>query len=279
MIFWQERLQNLSEDSPNYETALAQVRSLIEREILTFRTNEFFRSSYQDFYERQEALSDLTEGFISNLICHQQNPRIDYCEPIGNKIARSLIRIAATRIFSEPEQSILELPVNSLDAYSEGKETVGKFGLGFYSILYWLIQHPSRCLTIVSQNWAFKIKEVSGNLAYSFKQINGRVGTQIILEMFDDPVSGLSYDKFLKQIDKLRFVQDHPILVNDSLLNKSENGKPVEIVIYPGIISVKDYAGGISTDTLFNSLLIPSISTKGVSSRSYIPQIGQLRNI
>ena len=74
------------------------------------------------------------------------------CTPYGYKIASSLIRIAATRIFADPEQSILELPVNSIDAYKslDATDKIGKFGMGFFSFLYWLIDHPKRYLTIIS---------------------------------------------------------------------------------------------------------------------------------
>ena len=67
------------------------------------------------------------------------------CSPVGHKIAASLIRVASTRIFADPEQSILELPVNSIDSYFP-ESRVGKFGMGFFSFLYWLVDHPKRML-------------------------------------------------------------------------------------------------------------------------------------
>lgn len=73
-------------------------------------------------------------------------PPVSECDPctkVGTKIARSLIKIAALRIFADPEQSIMELPVNSMDAYNPDRK-IGKFGMGFFSILYWLVGHPKR---------------------------------------------------------------------------------------------------------------------------------------
>lgn len=55
----------------------------------------------------------------------------DQCTNLGQRISKSLIRVAATRIFSNPEQSIMELPVNSIDAY-RGNNSIGKFGMGFF---------------------------------------------------------------------------------------------------------------------------------------------------
>ena len=79
-------------------------------------------------------------------------PLVETCDPctdIGAKIAKSLIKIASLRIFADPEQNIMELPVNSSDAYNP-ESKIGKFGMGFFSIFYWLIGHPKRSLIIQS---------------------------------------------------------------------------------------------------------------------------------
>ena len=52
------------------------------------------------------------------------------CTDIGHKISESLIKIASLRIFADPEQSILELPINSMDSYVPELK-IGKFGMGF----------------------------------------------------------------------------------------------------------------------------------------------------
>src|SRR3990167_14746 len=68
------------------------------------------------------------------------------CSEISSKIASSMIRVAASRIFADPMQSILELPVNSIDSYRSLREnnqgSIGKFGMGFFSILYWVLKYP-----------------------------------------------------------------------------------------------------------------------------------------
>lgn len=112
---------------------------------------------------------DLTE-----FVCNSQGQT---CNTLSRRLAESLIRVAATRIFSDPSQSIIELPVNSVDAYrrmlrsndggSEGRSvqsargpeasrqkesgSIGKFGLGFFSFLYWLYEYPNAKVTIKSQ--------------------------------------------------------------------------------------------------------------------------------
>lgn len=76
----------------------------------------------------------------------------DPCTLEGKQISENLIRVAATRIFSNPAQSILELPVNSIDSYNSGsgRPSVGKFGMGFFSILYWLFLDTTRTLRVES---------------------------------------------------------------------------------------------------------------------------------
>ena len=87
---------------------------------------------------------------VGDIVCNigrsQQNI-LQSCTRLGDSLANNLIRIAATRIFADPYQSILELPVNSIDSYNrmQGKQTsIGKFGMGFFSILYWLFANPNK---------------------------------------------------------------------------------------------------------------------------------------
>ena len=85
---------------------------------------------------------------IANLVCSRfstilEDPNLQnsYCNPISNEIATSMIRVAVTRIFADPAQSIMELPVNPIDSYrrlralqagSPPPASVGKFGMGFF---------------------------------------------------------------------------------------------------------------------------------------------------
>jgi hypothetical protein len=194
------------------------------------------------------------------------------CTPLGNKIATSLIRIAATRIFDNPYQSILELPVNSLDAYAtmRGEESIGKFGMGFFSILYWLIGFPERRLIIESTfrinssncSWTAIINEVNGHLMIDVKLLEPQkqTGTKIILEgtpEFSDVF------QFIYQLRRLSNFKNVVVRVKTSTPIKCKRGC-VDVLITEKMIKVEDWATGISMETLLNSLLIPSISTKTI---------------
>ena len=95
------------------------------------------------------------EDFVEHVTNHSSG---SICSTVGAKISSSLIRVAVTRIFADPSQSIIELPVNSIDSYRRlyfcngngDVPSIGKFGLGFFSFLYWLTESPDRVITIYS---------------------------------------------------------------------------------------------------------------------------------
>lgn len=241
---------------------------------------------------------------ISELICGSmrgRNPMTSRlksnCSPLGLKIATSLVKIASTRIFAQPEQSLLELPVNSIDSYGISS-SVGKFGMGFFSFLYWLVDHPSRFIEIISTyrenngslfTWRLLIYEREGIMDMEISKLNGdekwrNTGTEILLDCHSDP---LAIDNFLDQIRKLEYVESANIycktengefLVNERGINEM-NLRTINITLSDKMISNIDYAKGISLDVLFGSLLIPSISTKGIHEIPLVPSGNEKSNI
>ena len=225
----------------------------------------------------------------------EQCPRIDVCNPcteIGHRIAKSLVRIASLRIFAEAEQSIMELPVNSIDAYNP-QERIGKFGMGFFSFLYWLIGHPKRILEINSwymegtkaAAFTANIMEIDGNLGFSIKFYNSMVrktGTFIRLLCDDDPLDISTINSMANQMSRLAYVQSVSMYVSTEISaennrkfiyradNPLNNNSTSDNLVFVGldtkIISIEDYATGISSRVFLNSLLIPSISTKTIKS-------------
>lgn len=220
----------------------------------------------------------------------------DPCTKIGGKIAKNLIRVAALRIFAEPEQSILELPVNSIDAYNP-ESKVGKFGMGFFSFLYWLVGHSKRKLEITSfykhkQGYAtykVTIQEVNNSLTFSLDPyLNSQVtktGTFILLDCRLDKFNENELKSFGTQLNKLFNVSGKIVKLNmfigkDSNFFSTENityqkkihvknrfplnNKEIYCSLNKNYISIEDYATGIPLDVLLNSMFIPSISTKTI---------------
>ena len=211
----------------------------------------------------------------------------DPCTRVGYKIAASLIKIAALRIFAEPEQSIIELPVNSVDAYNPAAR-VGKFGMGFFSFLYWLIGHPKRFLDIYSfyqedDKWCtyrVRIQEVSGVLSFSIKMYPEsnirKSGLLLIMDVTEDEFSYETMDQFERQLDKLYFITGakivmpqsvarNPLLVeNSKVIGNQSSLNDIIVTITKTYTAVEDYATGIPLRVLFRESLVPSISTKTI---------------
>ena len=83
-------------------------------------------------------------------------------------------------IYSVNSLPVTELPVNSLDSYNPDRK-VGKFGMGFFSIFYWLIGHPKREIVINSYTknekgeycaYGVVIKEIDGLLTFAMKSFD-----------------------------------------------------------------------------------------------------------
>lgn len=215
----------------------------------------------------------------------------DPCTKIGSKISKSLIHIAALRIFSDPAQSILEIPVNSVDAYNPASR-VGKFGMGFFSFLYWLIDNPHRLLKITSIYkddegryccYSVNVREdkeqglVFSLTTYPYSQIR-QTGTIVELTNRDDGTNPSQLFtrnenvQFMDQMKKLDYMENANIYFAVRIYDFSRNiislGKQPEKFIYVGLernrLICEDYATGIPIDVVFNSLFVPSISTKTV---------------
>lgn len=209
----------------------------------------------------------------------------DPCTKIGYKIAKSLIKIASLRIFADPEQSIMELPVNSLDAYNPDKK-LGKFGMGFFSILYWLVGHPKRSLTLESftkdaENhfYSYKVvlKETSGILTfalttYPLSEVT-TTGLKLTLVASSDPFTYENVVNFNKQIWKLFYISGASLFLSTTSIftqaskNIGNDGKnPIFCEINTNGIVIEDYATGVPLEVLFGSLFVPSISTKTIAA-------------
>ena len=213
------------------------------------------------------------------------------CTKFSHRLAKSLIRIASTRIFATPEQSILELPVNSLDSYDPERK-VGKFGMGFFSILYWLVEHPKREMIInsffrgegESKSYICHLKYTPGgefmfNLNF-YKSCVKRTGTHILLLASEDPFTRHNLKQFKQELEKIKFTTSSIVALmeldkeidkrfayaNFKILNRAppDSKNKVFVTLGSKYLEVIDYASGIPLKVLLTSLFVPSISTKTI---------------
>uniref|UniRef100_A0A6C0M057 Uncharacterized protein n=1 Tax=viral metagenome TaxID=1070528 RepID=A0A6C0M057_9ZZZZ len=261
-----------------------------EIEPMALNVSPYYTSLYQAYEETylmyplickpRDLKRPIDMKFLNSIRC---TPSCDgVCTTIGSKIAKSLIRIASTRIFANPWQSIMEPIVNSIDAYSP-KSKVGKFGMGFFSFLYWLIGHPTRYLDVVSYTvedgtpttFKIRIQDSPNGLTFNLRVYDSsvrRTGTSITLECALDSMDYKDLDSAQDYIGKLSYVTDASIYegVKYTVKVTEDSTSPNQIFVHVARdrIHIEDYATGIPLNVVFSSLFIPSVSTKMIRSHA-----------
>lgn len=221
----------------------------------------------------------------------------DPCTKIGTKIAKSLIKIAALRIFADPEQSIMELPVNSIDAYNPDRK-IGKFGMGFFSILYWLVGHPKRSMIIhsfsktdgVYISYQVVIREINGSLSFALTVYPQSkiftTGFRVYLDASKDKFSSHTVVEFRNQLSKLDYSTGATLYESEKSERDFRQGKIVNpgtdkrifCAITENFLLNEDFATGVPLEVLLGSLFVPSISTKTIQlSLSSVPFVNNSR--
>lgn len=201
------------------------------------------------------------------------------CSTVAGKISDSLIRVASTRIFADPFQALMEIPVNSLDSYNkmEGKPPVGKFGMGFFAMFYWLVGNPGNYLRVSSCfegcSWTATVRESGGRLRVSVAGTATRTarGTTVELHVASGEV-GEHMDDWMRRLDHTALEMSKVGKIEDLeaalKMPVAPGSKPFWYFSDGARVVLADRAEGISTETLFGTLLIPSISTKGIAAAS-----------
>lgn len=211
------------------------------------------------------------------------------CTTVGYRIARSLIRVAATRVFAAPEQSIMEPIVNSFDAYEPSRK-VGKFGVGWYSDVYWVVGHPLRRILLGSAykdasgvlcTYEVVIQEINGALSFTLSQpspvigmrVAGKTGFTMRIDATKDPFTADEVLGFVQQVEKLRYMTGPRLAVmveldgqGDKLLFQAgtKASQPIQVDISRTRLRFNDDATGVPLEVLLGGVLVPSISTKTI---------------
>lgn len=207
------------------------------------------------------------------------------CTQKGFAIADSLIRVAATRIFAIPEQSIMEPIVNSLDAYNPARK-VGKFGMGFFSLMYWIMRDPKAKMRIasvyrrpgntVSCAYGAEITNVNGELQVEVQEAkpgpSAGPNKFLVSVEFGRPIDAATLRKFVDQLNRLRYITSAQLDVVGTVVNSEAlSALPYGVLPRVGValtndgFSVTDEASGVPIEVFYSSLIVPSISSKTIS--------------
>lgn len=285
------KLDNSSVDKliNSYDNKLLELKKIYLLSLQGKINNDIFQKIYE-IYDSLNLDKDVIP--ISSFICQIFGSLA--CTNTGLKISDALIRVAATRIFSEPEQSVMELVTNSIDSYNSINNipSIGKFGMGFFSVLYWLAQpDPTtnlfcRTMQIISkhkkENFEIELKwSEEGLILKKNKNPKKRKyeGTDIFIYANGYDFTKDQIIKMKNQIYKLFDIKTVKIEMNGEIVNRDKNLKTVKNKIHKifninqdlDLVTVQlendflffsDNATGISEEILYNSLLIPSSSSK-----------------
>lgn len=221
----------------------------------------------------------------------------NYCSPLSGKIASNLIKVGATRIFAEPERSFIEPVVNAIDAYQikNGKRPTGKFGIGFYSLLYWIIKYPGSYLSIYSnpipgsdseafQPWEAIITDTNIKINPVEQENNVRFRIELVIKDLD-----IESSIYYVIIGALKYITTAKLIIKrheddeiDEIIIGNGDIVRVNVIQGPEItkLIVEDNALGLPIYKL-GDLLVPSLSTKTIRSSSvnYTPKVGKLTKI
>lgn len=210
----------------------------------------------------------------------------EVCNPTSRIISENLIKVSALKIFTNPEKCFLEIIVNSIDAHRKGlygdqAPSIGKFGMGFISIMYYILTYNAK-LFIASKyksesgemcSWGIEITNVSGKLhcellRYIFPQNN----TGVIMKLFILKKYSKDISKYVKNAiesisieSSIKFVKNYPKNTTKQryILYRTDPDQVNKRMIAH---TFADNDGGISLSTLFGSMLLPSSSTKKMST-------------
>ncbi len=245
----------------------------------------------------EEFENEIPSSFdLSNLICRRIGTEqvittigADECSEIGEKIVSNLIRVSASRIFVNPERAFVEPIVNSVDAYRlmRGQRTTGKFGMGFYSLFYYLLKYPDSKIKVISYPrdevpWEISI-DGDFNVRYAELEPSPRYGLTINVVINAVLSKRKTLEIYEYIFDQVKYVDD----VNISLIYVSEGAKKtihkekynksfdpsvgedilfkLDHTYYTTTLSFIDYALGIPIYDITN-LLVPSLSSKTIKS-------------
>lgn len=243
-------------------------------------------------------LSSIIESYLGEVdydasLKDRFNP--GFINPIRTALARKWVRNAAVRIFHDYTRSFLELVVNACDAMVLPEQSVGKFGMGFFSIFSFLShQETDGCEILVET--CYKDPDADNKLrAYriifskqegmdqvdvamqnvditKFKEQSGTIITIIPKDRtktFSEATRG-ALREFVHYLDAYPHLKIKMNLAGGNIEYAGNEKSKVEVLVdlLPDRLMVSDQGTGIPIQIALTKLLVPSISTKGVTNIS-----------
>lgn len=286
-------LQNHSLDIKRLEKFETMLKSG-DQEVVSSKNLEYFFAADSD-----DAFQDLISGQAS----------LDNNQ-VREKLAKKWIRNAAVRVFADDLRSFLELVVNGCDATLPPTASVGKFGMGFFSILS-LLGLKETLGTQIEVDTNYLTKDGLEGFVMTFNK-TGDLGTwksddTIKIDFKHKPpkkseslaqadttgttirikpkVGNFSaetmskvkeYVAYMKHYSLVKINLDYQgtqeVVNNDVPEIKAGGIKDIFVTVKNNELSVRDTGTGMSLKVALLKLLVPSSSTKGAASLKKIRQ-------
>lgn len=206
---------------------------------------------------------------------------------LASKLSTHWLKDAATRIFPDPLRSFLELIVNGLDASVPPEKTVGKFGMGFISILGLLNHEETNGCAIRVESHAKNGENSLSSLRMdlSLSQDNNyqfiltdqpsgdETGTCITIKPKKGTFSKETLAAFLHYCMALQFYEHGKIEISHQGTTYSI-GEGSETLVWVRLdqrqLIVEDKGCGITEEVACTKLFLPSSSTKNGEKKGNI---------
>ena len=208
----------------------------------------------------------------------------DKSTPLQTEVAKKWTNNAINNIFIEPLRSFLELVVNAIDATNEAEESIGQFGMGFFSALCFLdLKETEGCLIEITTRYredhllrGYKLQisknETDIELNYKpLKKIEGaNTGTEILIIPNKNSFSTTTLQYLQNSLYHLQFTNScisietfiDPEKKSIESFNSSSLQKTVGVQLHPQFLKVVDQGTGISLQVSVENQFMIGSSTK-----------------
>ncbi len=229
-------------------------------------------------------LSGNHQFFIDSL-----NGKSSEINPTRTAMAKKWVRNASTRIFNDLNRSFLEIVVNAFDAMLPEDQSVGKFGMGFFSLLSFLdlietdgaiIAIDTTALDKNGKPFTFTMhieKNTAQDIYVTFKlqeTPNTQTGSKIAIlpKNTAKSFSPGTIENIYRYLHFLQFYENGTInltierngtLQNEKLCAGTNTTAIAQVALSSQELSATDKGSGITVPVALTKLLVPSSSSKG----------------
>lgn len=212
--------------------------------------------------------------------------------PLQIEAARKWTNSAINNIFIEPLRSFLELVVNAIDATNEAEESIGQFGVGFFSALSFLdLKETDGCVIEITtryredhvlRGYKLQITKNEADIQLHYKPLKkieaANTGTEILILPNKNAFSSTTLQYLQNSLYRLQFTNSHLIIEsytdfekkNLEILNSVPEKKAISVQLHSQYLKLVDQGTGISLQVSVEKQFMVGSSTKNSLKKANI---------